>query len=202
MALLAGARIDTRGGERQRLLLPGLRCRQQQPAAQGRKGDKREAVNLGRHRWLSVSVAWSRGDLDHERDTWPLFEVAGELARRDREDFDRLQRGDRAQPRLVIEKRQLAEDLARPADAEQSLLPIIARGRDLDPSGKQHQDTITRIALIHQHRGPRDLPALTASLQGRPVLGLEQRREAVGLHERRAFCRPGHRSDSCRHARR
>lgn len=89
--------------------------------------------------------------------------------------MNRLERGDGREPGLVVDERELAENIAWVADAEQHLAPVRSGARDLHPAGQQQHHSFTGLVLEHQHRPAREAAAHAESVKRVTLLPIQQR---------------------------
>ena len=132
---------------------------------------------------LRVGVAQAPRDhpQDHERHARTALEERREGRARDQQGLDRLERGHRGRARLAVDRRQLAEQVAGPADRDDHLAAGGAERRDLGAAAQQHDHRPRLVALVEErHVGavgapPADGPQVVG-------LGLRQRVEEGAGH--------------------
>ena len=80
-----------------------------------------------------------------ERDPGPLLQQGEEVGPGQGQGLDRLQRLGRARARLAVDHRELADQMAGPAEGEHDLAPVLGVDRDLGPAAEQDEDLRTRV---------------------------------------------------------
>ena len=119
--------------------------------------DAADRVGGAELRALAVGLAQPRDQARRGSTATPAASARGtrgSRARGDHERLDRVDGGHARRARLPVDRRQLAEHLARPAEGEHGLAPVLRGRRDLHaPLGQQHH-AVGDLALVEQ-RGPR-----------------------------------------------
>jgi hypothetical protein len=147
------------------------------------RGDAADGVLARELDALAVGVAKAAPehvDQGQRRRRAPL-QVGAKLGRRKCLGDDRLDRGDAARPRFLVRERQLAEDVARAAEAEHDLAPIRVKEARLDVPFEHDHNAVARLALVHQARPGREAAPAAQPQQLVAVAIVEQREEGAGL---------------------
>ena len=71
--------------------------------------------------------------------------------------LDLLERSDRRRAWVIVEGRELSDQIAGPAEREDDFAAIRCRGRDLHPSGAEQQHPIGKLALVREFLPAREL---------------------------------------------
>src|SRR4051812_8830860 len=152
-------------------------------------GDAHDDVVDGVVDALTVGRAQPRGHPaeEHERDPRVVLEKRAERAAGDDERLDLVDRAHGRRARLAVDRRELAEELARSGEREDHLAPVVEHRR-LDVAVAQDHDRAGVVALVEE-----DVAAAVAAhraelLEGAALLALELSQEAV---EHRAAPRYG-----------
>ena len=100
-------------------------------------GDAADRVRCAELRALAVGLAQAGDEPreDPERRARRALEERAEVGGRDHERLDRVDRGHARGARLAVDRRQLAEQVARPAEREHGLAAVLGRRGHLHPPG-------------------------------------------------------------------
>ena len=94
-----------------------------------------------------------------------LVEVTAEHRWRDDEHVDRFHGHDAGRPRRAVDERLLAEQRTWPADREHHLVPVCARGYDLDVTVAQDDHAVGHLPLGEDRLTARRAPRRADSLE-------------------------------------